>query len=120
MVEAAGTKVLAQTVGQTLVLAEHDALDHAPAHAGDARDGGAGKPRVQPVADAGEPAAPSDDAPALRPQHCVDPMPTEPGALVEAVREAARGPEHPDQRKAGSLRRCAAERQLEQHRLARA
>ena len=45
---------------------------------------------------------------------------TEPCALVEAMGRPARSIELPDQREPGALWGCTAERELEQHRLARA
>ena len=119
MVEAAGAKVLAQPVRQAFILPQHDAFDHAAAHAGEAGDRAAGKPRMQPVGHALEPASPSDDAPLLRAQHRMDPVPAEPGALVEPMRRPARGAQLPYQSEARTEWRCAAERQLQQHRFVR-
>ena len=110
MVKTAGAEVLTQPIGQSLVLPEDDAFDHATAHAAESGDRGARQPRVEPIGHAAEPATPTDDAPLLRAEHRVDPVMSQPSALVEAVRRAPRGAELTDQRKAGSLRRRAAER----------
>ncbi len=119
MIEAASTKVLAQPLGQALVLTEHYALDHASAHTAEAGYRGTGQPRMELVGEAFEPAATSDYAPFLRPQHGVNPVSAEPGALVEAMRRAARGTQFADESDAGTQRRCTAEWQFQQHRFAR-
>jgi hypothetical protein len=49
----------------------------------------------------------------------MDPVPSQPGALVEAMGRSARGTEPSEQRQAGAQRRRTAERQLQLHRLAR-
>ncbi len=120
VVEAGGAEPLLQRVREALVLTEHDALDHAAALPTEARRTVAREPGVQAVGDTAEPRAAADSAPGIGVQHDVHAVPMQPCPLVEAVRRPARRTQHTEHRQACALRRDAAGRQLEQHRLVRA
>lgn len=74
VVEPARAEVLLQRRGQALVLTENDALEHGAPLAAQARDGVAREPRVQPVGDAAEAAAPADHTPRVGAQDRVHPV----------------------------------------------
>src|SRR5205814_6622480 len=73
---------------------------------------------TEPVGDASEAAAVADLAPAVRSQHHVYAVTSQPGCLVEAVLGRLRQPDRDDGLDQSSLRRRATERQLEQDGLA--
>jgi len=83
-------------MAEVLVLAEHDALDHAATFSREPGRAVTREPRVQPVGDTAEPAPAADAPPGVRVQHDVHPVATEPGPLVEAVRRTARRTQHPE------------------------
>src|ERR687886_2485840 len=117
MVEARGPEVTPQPVRKADVVAEDHTLDDAAPLAGEARRGRPSEPRTEPVGETREASAPSDQAPPVAAQDDVDPLAPEPGGLVEAVRGPAGQDELSEYLEACALRRRAAERQLEEHRL---
>ncbi len=71
------------------------------------------EPAPQPVGDAADAASAADDVPLVDVQHDVDPLPAQPLALVEAVLRPARRAHDRERTDHRTLRRRAAERQVE-------
>ena len=113
VVEARRAEVVAEVVGQRLVVAEDDSLeDRAPFSREPGRNRRS-ETRAQVVGDAAEPAAPADLRPFVDFEHDMHPVATEPGALVEPALRTARPPYDGEHLEDGPLRRGAAERELE-------
>src|SRR5919204_3480100 len=117
MVEARGSEVPSQLVRQPGVVAEHDALDDAAPVAGEATGSGPPEPGAQPVREARQAVATADDPPPVAAKDGVDALAPKPGGFVEAMRRSARADELSEYLEASTLRRRAAERQLEENRL---
>ena len=115
MVEARGSEVALQIVRQSGVVAQHDAFDDSAPLARQAARRRPAEPAAKVVGEAGQAAAPADDAPPVAAQDDVDPLATEPARLVEPMRRPAGPNELPEHLEAGALRRRPATRKLEQH-----
>ena len=117
MIEARRSETSAQLVGETFVLAEHNpGQDRAPL-ALEAWSHRAREPRPQAVGEARETTPPADDPPPRCPQHDVHAVTTQPRALVKAVLRAVRELDLADYVEKSALRRRAAQRKTEEHRL---
>jgi len=119
VVEAARTEALPERVGEPLVLAEEYPLQNGAALPREPWHPVAREPCMETIRDSAEAATTADDAPAIRAQDSVNPVPAEPGLLVEAVRRPTWFSELAEKREACALRRRPSERQLEQHVLVR-
>ena len=117
VIEPGGAEAVAQVVGQSLVFAENDALDHAAPLSAQAERGRPAEPQVQPVGESGRPSAASDRAPAIAVKDDVDSLPSQPRAFVEAVHGTARQREAAQHGERRTLRRRPAGGKLEQDRL---
>src|SRR5204863_4882358 len=114
VVEARARKALPQLLGGPLLVAEHDALDQAPPFAVEAGSNRAGQGAAKPVGDSAETAAMADELPPVGAQDDMDAVAPQPGALVKPVFRRLWPPDSGDGLEQATLRRRAAERQLEQ------
>jgi hypothetical protein len=118
VIQTGGAEVLAHALGQALVLAEHDSEHERSSQpvgpALDRRDDAFPKA----IADAPDPAAPSDLPPGRRVDDDVDPLPREPGVFVEALVGASWLPDAHDGLQDRATRRRTTDREHEQDALA--
>jgi hypothetical protein len=120
VVEPRGAEVVAQLVGEPLVLAQHDTGDHRPPVALQAGRDRPCEPRPEPVGDTRRPTALADSAPAGSAQDDVHTAPAQQRPLVEAVLRAAGTLDLRNHVQLGALRGRAAGRQLQEDRLVEA
>src|SRR5439155_17599059 len=90
VIEARRAETGEQRVAETLCTPEHYRLDDGAPLPAQSERGIGDEPALQPVADAADAAAVSDDAPLLHPQDDVYALAAQPGRLVEAVQRSAR------------------------------
>src|SRR5581483_4848783 len=102
-----------QAVGEAVLVPEQHALDDGPPLTSEPGRRGAAKPPAEPVGDAADPAAVTDDLPAVDRQDDVDTLAAQPRSLVEAVLRPPGGLHDRKEPHDRPLRRRAAERQLE-------
>src|SRR5436190_5010123 len=114
VVEARAPKALPQLLGEALLVAEYDALDHAPPFAVQSGSNRAGQDPAKPVGDSAETAAMTDELPPVGAEDDMDAVAPQPSALVEAAFRRLRRPHRGDSVEQATLWRRAAERQLEQ------
>ena len=118
VVEPGRLEVVPELVGEPFVLAQHDPRKHGSSLAVEPDRDRPRDVRAQPIGDAADPSATTDDAPVAAAKDDVDSAPRKPASLVEAVLRTARGRYDGAQGEDGALRRRASERQLEQDALA--
>src|SRR5439155_11996655 len=104
---------------QPLVLTEHHAFEDRAALAVKVAAERSGHPGMEAVGDAAESPAPSDLTPAVSAQDDVDPVATQPGALIEAALGPSGKREHTEDVQDGALGRGSPWGQLEQDGLVR-
>ena len=114
MVEARGTKPVAQALGERLLVAEHDARHHTTATTVEAPRDRACERSAERVADAGESASPANHDPAVGVQDDVHALVAEPGSLVEAMLRRARQSDRCRCLEQAALRWRSPERKLEE------
>ena len=90
VVEAGRSEVRQEPLVEARRTTEDDRLDHAPPVPAEAGSTVSCEPAPHPVADAGDAAPPADDTPRLPAQDRVNPLPTQPAGLVEAVQRPRR------------------------------
>ena len=117
VVEAGCPEVAPRGDREVLVLAEHDPEHDAAADAARAATDRALDALAEAVAQAEDPAPVTHETPVVRSEHDVDPLPSEPGALVEAVlRWAGLDDAHPRFQE-GAARRRATDGELQENAL---
>ena len=117
MVEARNPETLAQLLGEPLFVPEHNSFDDPSPFAAESRRDRPSETRAEPIGHSAQPASSSDLVPPIGAQDDVDAVPPEPRPLVESVLRRARKPHGGDSLEDRSLRRRAAEGQLQQDRL---
>ena len=117
MVEARGSEIASQVVGEARIVAEHDALDDPEPLSVQATSGRPPEPRAELVGEAGHATPAADHAPPVAAQDDVHSLTTEPAGLVEPVHGPTWADELAEDLEPGALRRRPSERQLEKHRL---